>query len=212
MRLFFQCVAFAFTFQLSQSFPVTKSRPYAFAPSRSCNYETKFRDVQVYMGRGANSPPLVVIPKNYNISIGAITLGVLVATLAHNLAIGGLFGLIGFFLFIQTGKVRFVFDDQALEVLIAKSSSGNNGKTEEQLEQSRENFAVGGRNRWNYSTVKDWFFIPSRSFPVLMYFKEVQTPGSTDNGKNGQLHLFPVIMDAQLLEQQMAERVGPASR
>jgi hypothetical protein len=54
---------------------------------------------------------------------------------------------------------RFVFDDEALEVVIA-------GKEEQQT----ENAFVGGRNRWRYDTFVNWeLWWPG--FPILVYFK-----------------------------------------
>jgi hypothetical protein len=59
---------------------------------------------------------------------------------------------------------------------------------------------VGGRNRWKYDTVTNWFFIPSKDFPILVYFNENQT------SPKGQLHLFPVIADGKKLYETMLER------
>jgi hypothetical protein len=66
---------------------------------------------------------------------------------------------------------------------------------------------VGGQNRWAYSSFTEWYFLPSRQVPILMYFTERQTDSSKD-----QLHLFPVIMDAQILSDTLTARVGPSSK
>lgn len=39
-------------------------------------------------------------------------------------------------------------------------------------------------------------------FPVLVYFKEVQTK------PEGQIHFFPIIMDGRVLYEVMSERCG----
>jgi hypothetical protein len=96
--------------------------------------------------------------------------------------------------------VRFAFDDEAVEVLVSKGNDSN----EAELARSGENFVVGGRNRWSYKSITEWYFLPNRLFPVLMYFKETQTK------PEGQSHLFPVIMDSKILEQQMTGKVGPS--
>ncbi|OVA00427.1 Helicase [Macleaya cordata] len=84
-------------------------------------------------------------------------------------------GLIGLLLLVQTTRVKFVFDDEALEVKIG-----------EQLRESGENVFVGGQNRWKYSTFVNWeLWWPN--FPILVYFKETQTK------PEGQIHFFPVI-------------------
>lgn len=55
--------------------------------------------------------------------------------------------------------MKFVFDDEALEVVIAGAE-----------EEETENAFVGGKNRWNYDTFVNWeYWWPS--FPVLVYFK-----------------------------------------
>ncbi|KAJ6912966.1 hypothetical protein NC651_015440 [Populus alba x Populus x berolinensis] len=50
-------------------------------------------------------------------------------------------GLLGLLLLFQTTRVRFVFDDKALEV-----------KVGEQLQESGENVFVGGKNRWKMAS------------------------------------------------------------
>lgn len=101
-------------------------------------------------------------------------------------------GLLGLLLLVQTTRVRFVFDEEALEV-----------KVGEQLEESGENVFVGGKNRWKYSTFVNWeLWWPK--FPVLVYFKETQTK------PEGQIHFFPVIFNGKPLYDVMVERCGPS--
>lgn len=140
------------------------------------------------------------IPKNYNVAIGSFTTSAALIFGVHNLIAGIPFGLLGLLLIIQTGKVRFVFDKEAMEVFVAKKDEKG-----EEMNASRENFVVGGKNRWKYSTFTNWFFIPSKNFPILMYFKENQT------SPEGQVHLFPVIMDGKVLYDTLMEKVGPLS-
>ncbi|XP_044472211.1 uncharacterized protein LOC123200896 [Mangifera indica] len=101
-------------------------------------------------------------------------------------------GLLGLLLLFQTTRVRFVFDDEALEV-----------KVGEQLDDSGENVFVGGKNRWKYSTFVNWeLWWPN--FPILVYFKEIQTK------PEGQVHFFPVIFNGKQLYDVMVERAGPS--
>eukprot|EP00252_Welwitschia_mirabilis_P017515 TRINITY_DN387_c0_g1_i2.p1 TRINITY_DN387_c0_g1~~TRINITY_DN387_c0_g1_i2.p1 ORF type:complete len:289 (-),score=42.18 TRINITY_DN387_c0_g1_i2:164-1030(-) len=93
---------------------------------------------------------------------------------------------------LLTTRVRFVFDDEALEVKV-----GN------ELKESEENVFVGGKNRWKYSTFVNWELWWPR-FPVLVYFKETQTK------PEGQVHFFPVIFDGKQLYELMLERAGPS--
>ncbi|GFP86095.1 60S ribosomal protein l37-2 [Phtheirospermum japonicum] len=116
-----------------------------------------------------------VIPDpDYRISV--VLLGIAGGLVySDNLAAGVPVGLLGLLLLVQTTRVRFVFDEEALEV-----------KVGDQLQDSGENAFVGGKNRWKYSTFVNWeLWWPT--FPILVYFKETQTK------PEGQIHFFPVI-------------------
>ncbi|XP_022882439.1 uncharacterized protein LOC111399392 isoform X1 [Olea europaea var. sylvestris] len=99
-------------------------------------------------------------------------------------------GLLGLLLLVQTTRVRFVFDEEALEVKIG-----------DQLQESGPNAFVGGKSRWKYSTFVNWeLWWPN--FPILVYFKEKQTK------PEGQVHFFPVIFNGKQLYDVMVERCG----
>ena len=104
---------------------------------------------------------------------------------------------LGALLSVQTGRVRFAFDDTAMEVLKRQSD----GK----IIKSGENFAVGGENRWAYNSFISWDFIPSQKFPLFMYFRESQTPNAPPEG---QFHLFPMLFRADELSALMIDKVG----
>ena len=147
--------------------------------------------------RGPSTPPTppIVIRPSYNVPIGSTAISAL-SIAAHSYLPAVFFGLVGALLFVQTGRVRFQFDDQALEVKVSAGKA-------EALKESGENFAVGGKNRWNYSSFTKWFFLPSKAFPILVYFTERQTDPAKD-----QLHLFPVIMDGKQLYETMQTKIG----
>ncbi|KOM33037.1 hypothetical protein LR48_Vigan01g259300 [Vigna angularis] len=134
-----------------------------------------------------------VIPEpDYRISI--VLLGGIAGGLIYtdNLVPAVPVGLLGLLLLFQTTRVRFVFEDDALEVRIG-----------EQLQESGENVFVGGENRWKYSTFVNWeFWWPN--FPILVYFKETQTK------PEGQIHFFPIIFNGKQLYEVMVERAGPS--
>ncbi|KAF8067261.1 ATJ10 [Scenedesmus sp. PABB004] len=97
-------------------------------------------------------------------------------------------GILGAFLALQATRVKFQFEDDALEVVIA-------GKEE----QKTENAFVGGRNRWRFDSFINWeLWWPG--FPVLVYFKESQTK------PEGQIHFFPVIFNGKQLYDVMVEQ------
>eukprot|EP00879_Flechtneria_rotunda_P030163 GHRR01032760.1.p1 GENE.GHRR01032760.1~~GHRR01032760.1.p1 ORF type:complete len:164 (+),score=44.61 GHRR01032760.1:626-1117(+) len=101
-------------------------------------------------------------------------------------------GVLGVFLGIQATRVKFLFEPNALEVVVA-------GKEEQQT----ENAFVGGRNKWTYDTFVNWeLWWPN--FPILVYFKETQTK------PEGQIHFFPVIFNGKQLYDAMVERCGPS--
>lgn len=101
-------------------------------------------------------------------------------------------GLLGLLLLVQTTRVRFVFDNDSLEV-----------KVGEDLKESGENVFVGGKNKWKFSSFVNWeLWWPN--FPVLVYFKETQTK------PEGQIHFFPVIFNGKQLYDVMVERAGPS--
>ena len=114
--------------------------------------------------------------------------------------------LFSVFLLIQTSRVRFVFDDETFSLQNAKPFT-------DELESSGENFVVGGENSWAYDSFVNWEFFP-RAFPILVYFKETQTPeekwsegpGSLDKVGGGQLHFFPAIADTSVLKEEFERR------
>ena len=71
-----------------------------------------------------------------------------------------------------------------------------------------ENVAVGGENAWKYSSFVNYDFLPSEQFPILVYFKETQTPESSRvdapiivDQLVGQQHFFPCIANSVQLKE-----------
>ncbi|VFQ61167.1 unnamed protein product [Cuscuta campestris] len=131
----------------------------------------------------------IVPDPDYRIPIVLLgTAGVLIYT--DNLLAAAPTGLLGLLLLFQTTRVRFVFDDEALEVKVGA-----------RLEESGKNVFVSGKNRWKYLTFVNWeMWWPN--FPILVYFKETQTK------PEGQVHFFPVIFNGKQLYDAMVERCG----
>ena len=106
--------------------------------------------------------------------------------------------------FFQAATLRFTFDDYSFALV--KSDGSSLG----------ENVIVGGENRWAYKSFVNFDFFPSESVPILVYFKETQTPesqwnvgpGELANNANavaagavpGQVHFFPAISDTRALK------------
>lgn len=96
--------------------------------------------------RAASPPKRETAIPSPSFTIPAVLLGG--AGLAHfglgNDTLAGVFGVLGAFLTFQATRVRFVFDDKTLQVLIG-----------EQKEKS-ENAFVGGENKWSYESFVNW--------------------------------------------------------
>ncbi|KAL8057122.1 hypothetical protein ABFX02_04G163900 [Erythranthe guttata] len=142
------------------------------------------------LGKGVKKRTIIPEP-DYRIPIVLLGMsGGFVYT--DNLAAAAPFGLLGLLLLVQATRVRFVFDENFLEV-----------KVGDELQDSGENAFVGGKNRWKYSTFVNWeLWWPS--FPILVYFKETQTK------PEGQIHFFPVIFNGEQLYNAMKEKCGPS--
>lgn len=119
---------------------------------------------------------------------------------SNNYAAAVVFALLAALFARQTGRVKFVFDDEAMQIFSQKKDES----TGEIVNTSNENVVVGGENRWKYNTWNDWYFIPSPAFPILFYFNENQTNGP----EKGQVHLFPCILDAKQLGTMVEAKVG----
>mmetsp|Transcript_14932 Transcript_14932/g.21195 ORF Transcript_14932/g.21195 Transcript_14932/m.21195 type:complete len:176 (-) Transcript_14932:14-541(-) len=134
----------------------------------------------------------LVIPPDFKLPgvISAIGLGL--ATSGNEKFGYPLLG-IGAFLGIQTTRIRFTFDAEAMEIKIQKKG--------ENLSDMRDNIVVGGKNRWTYDNWVNWEVYPSESLPILLYFFEKQTR------PEGQIHFFPIIMDKDLLLGEIKKRV-----
>lgn len=182
-------------------------RPLATVRSISKNHKesslsTSKHQSSLSVYKSSTEFPTIVIPKNYNVAIGSLAITIL-SLVRGNFFVGVPFAALSLLLFVQTGKIRFVLDNEAFELFVSKGGEEN----KEALEETRENIVVGGKNRWKYDSFVNWFFIPSKEFPILVYFKENQTPNRKD--ESGQIHFFPALMDGRKLYETMYERIGP---
>lgn len=152
--------------------------------------------------------PLEVIDPSYNLALGSLALGAAFGVPGSPLKsklsafLGGIpLTLFGLFLLFQTTTLRFTFDDDNFSLV--RSSGDSLG----------ENVVVGGENVWAYNKFVNYDLFPSRSFPILVYFKETQTPeenwnvgpGEQANSEEaiskgavpGQVHFFPAIANTE---------------
>lgn len=152
--------------------------------------------------------PIEVLDPSYNLALGSLALGAVFgipgSPLKSKLSafLGGIpLTLFGLFLVFQTTTLRFTLDDDNFSLV----RSGG--------ESTGENVVVGGENVWSYKSFVNYDLFPSRSFPILVYFKETQTPeenwnvgpGEQANSEEaiakgavpGQVHFFPAIANTE---------------
>jgi Protein of unknown function (DUF3119) len=148
------------------------------------------------------------------------------------LTLGPLVTALGVLFFVQTLRIRFVFDEENCIELKTTSLGGSNANTDntDGLNDSGENVVVGGANRWACDTIVNYDFFPQSWMtpthpigPILVYFKETQTdesmwnqgPGQSANDPAkveagvaipGQVHFFPAVCNAQQIEAEFAKR------
>lgn len=157
----------------------------------------------------------VVIARDYRVA-GIFLLGA--AGLAQipllKFILAPLAGLLGLLFLVQTFRLQFVCDDEAFELLNTSKASG-------------ENIIVGGQNRWTYDSFVNYEFFPKGWIdqpqgPILVYFKETQTPkdkwgtgpGAAANSEKawadgavpGQAHFFPALCNTQQLRAEWEKR------
>lgn len=122
--------------------------------------------------------------------------------------------LLGLLFLVQTFRLNFVCDSTSFELL---NTSQENG----------ENIVVGGANRWTYDSFVNYEFFPKGWIdqpqgPILVYFKETQTPsdewnkgpGQSANSEEalakgavpGQVHFFPALCNCQQLKSEWEKR------
>lgn len=174
-----QCAGVAF-----KASPRAICRP-SVAPRRQCKILNKSSK-----GSTTTTKRQTVVPEpSFNVPLGLLAIsGFSAYEGVTPLAV--LAGILGVFLTFQATRVKFQFEPDALEVVVA-------GKEDKET----ENAFVGGRNRWRYDTFINWeLWWPG--FPILVYFKESQTK------PEGQIHFFPVIFNGKQLYDVMVERCG----
>lgn len=164
----------------------------------------------------------VVIDPDFRIGGLFLVTGLLLDLIPYiQLTLGPIVTLLGILFLVQTTRIRFVFDETAFEL---KTASGD----EDNLNDAGENVIVGGANRWETNTIINYDFFPKGWIdgpvgPILVYFKETQTPseswdegpGKLANNPNkiasgeaaaGQVHFFPAVCNAQQIRDEFAKR------
>ena len=161
--------------------------------------------------RGYTSLKMVdplLIDSSYNLAAGCAVIGTACGVLENFKGpTGKVFGagaiaftVFAAFIAFQTTTLRFQFDSTNFSLV--KADGQSNG----------QNIVVGGENSWKYNTFVNYDFLPSEEFPILVYFKETQTPVESrqeiplvvDQGV-GQVHFFPAIANTAQLKAQFEQ-------
>lgn len=127
---------------------------------------------------------------------------------------GGFHLLFATLLWVQTSRVRCVFEKDAFEFYNVRGPRLDYENGEADLVKKPDNYVSGTPNRWKYDTIINYGFFPSESFPVICYFKETETPeykwdrwfAAFDSYGNGQPHFFPGICNVRKFKEQMELR------
>lgn len=170
---------------------------------------TRIPSVQRKMGKSEiKMSGDLIVDASYNLAAGTATLGLVCGVLENFKGPTGkvfgagaiIFTLLGGFFAFQTSSLSFKFDQDSFSLV--KNDGSSLG----------ENVVVGGENKWRYKSFVNWAFLPSEDFPILVYFKETETP--RDNWVvapivvdeiPGQSHFFPAISDVSQLKQNFVE-------
>lgn len=139
--------------------------------------------------------------------------------------LGGIFHIwFGAFIGKQTMKTRAVFTKDSFELRTVTNKHLGLSADKGLVPKRRKNYVLGTENKWKYDSFVNWDFFPSVDLPILVYFKETQTPkemqikGSLgarqmDRRDNGQMHFFPAYANAKQLREQFeahrCKKIGP---
>lgn len=166
--------------------------------------------------------PDVVIDPDYKLAGIFLVAGVLLDLVPYiQLTLGPLVTLLGILFLVQTARIRFCFDATAFELRTSGVDETGN------LQRTGENIVVSGENRWSYDSFVNYAFFPEGWIdqpqgPILVYFKETETPSDkwyegpgksanspealANGAKPGQVHFFPALCNCKQLRAEFERR------
>jgi len=141
--------------------------------------------------------------------------------------LGGAFHLwFGSFIGFQTMRTRCVFNKETFELKTVTNEVLGLQRDKGLKPKEYQNYVLGTNNEWRYDTFVNYDFFPCIQLPILVYFKETQTPenmqlkGSIgahqmDRRNNGQMHWFPAFANPSQLREQFeahgCNKIGPVN-
>ena len=170
-------------------------------------------------------PEPVVIEQDFRVAALFLVIGAILDMIPYiQLTLGPLITALGILFLIQTFRLRFLFDETCFELATVNTNNG-------ELEDAGENVIVGGMNRWMTTSIFNYDFFPQGWIdddnhpigPILVYFKEDQTPQDKWNEgpgqyandpakveaglvRPGQVHFFPAVVNSQQLRDEFDKR------
>lgn len=223
--LLVSCVATAHAFVLPQEptaathfnpFPV---RTFISQIGVSTKAEASVLKTQLRATSSTGDENAVIIDSDFRLAAIFLSGGLLLDQLPFlKWTLGPFITLLGVLFLVQTFRLQFVCDSTGFELL-----QGETGET-------GENVVVGGENRWTYKSFVNYEFFPKGWIdqpqgPILVYFKETQTPSEmwsdgpgamansdkaiADGATPGQVHFFPALCNCKQLKAEW-ERNGCA--
>mmetsp|Transcript_18390 Transcript_18390/g.59360 ORF Transcript_18390/g.59360 Transcript_18390/m.59360 type:complete len:253 (-) Transcript_18390:414-1172(-) len=165
----------------------------------------------------------VVVPRDFTLTLVIAAVAAYLDQIPYvQYAFGAPLSFVAAFFFVQTLRIRFVFEEKEFGI---KEAPIWTGKTA--LEQSGDNYVIGGANRWKYTGVVNYDAFPKwLPFAVLLYFKETQTPKDKwvsnpvgrlannqkkldDGAVKGQVHFFPCVCNKDVFKREFEKRGCP---
>jgi hypothetical protein len=160
----------------------------------------------------------VTISPDFRVAAAFLGAGLLLDQIPYiQLTLGPLITLLGLLFLFQSFRVRLVFTENN-ELQLATIKNILTGETE----SPGENVVVGGANCWACDTIVNYDFFPaidsSPVGPILVYFKETQTPSeswndgpgaianSGEDKVQGQVHFLPAICSSEQIQEEFAKR------
>lgn len=173
-----------------------------------------------------------VVDRDYTVALTLMSVGIWL-TMFHPSEslfidyLGGAFHLwFGSFIGMQTMRTRAVFNKGTFELKTVTNKVLGLQRDKGLKAKEYQNYVLGTHNEWRYDSFVNWDFFPSVQLPILVYFKETQTPkemeikGSIgghqmDRRDNGQMHWFPAFANARQLRDQFeahgCTKIGPVN-
>jgi hypothetical protein len=182
---------------------------------RTFDVSTGDRTTKLHQASSSSDSDAVIIDPDFRLAGIFLTAGLLLDTLPFlQVTLGPIITLLGVLFLVQTFRLKFFCDESAFSLQNTSQESG-------------ENIIVGGANRWTYDSFVNYDFFPEGWIdqpqgPILVYFKETQTPSDTWNdgpGKSanseealargavpGQVHFFPALCNVKQLRAEWERR------